>query len=592
MVAGLDAWDEGCYFRQEKNEFIINEPRLCKRLGVNELRFPPDFRDSNSNSNVGITIPFTIFPKWHYCRFCGSMEKLQPFGDPSRRCRGPKFPDNKRSCATKVDNKKPRLIPSRFISICQKGHIEDFPFLEWVHRGRNYGSDCEASLRYLGGRIGNALTSVVIECNNCDAKPRSMGGSFNLQSLDKIGHKCRGFRPWLGEDHVNSTYCGESLKVVQRGASNVFFPKIKTSIYLPSYTSNIKRKIVKTVDEKWETLTSGMDGNQFDRTRFEIVADFYEVDVNELLEAAKEKLDNETVNMVEQIETEEEYRSVEYEKIISGQGSDNQDFYVTNLPSTDYQDPIRNNFLSISLIHKLRETRAFYGFTRWLPENGKNLQELKSELNKNGNPRWLPAVIVKGEGIFFQFDNEKIKKWSENSNIIERAQQINKQYNQFRAALGLIPRTINSRFILIHTFAHVLINRFCYICGYGSASLRERIYCDTEFEKPNDPMNGVLIYTSSGDSEGSLGGLVRQGKPGFLEEVVFEAIESSQWCSSDPICIDSKGQGPNSINLAACHNCSLLPETSCEEQNKLLDRGMLIGTDNDPNSGFFSSFIR
>ena len=94
MVAGLDAWDEGCYFRQEKNEFIINEPRLCKRLGVNELRFPPDFRDSNSNSNVGITIPFTIFPKWHYCRFCGSMEKLQPFGDPSRRCRGPEFPDN------------------------------------------------------------------------------------------------------------------------------------------------------------------------------------------------------------------------------------------------------------------------------------------------------------------------------------------------------------------------------------------------------------------------------------------------------------------------------------------------------------------
>ena len=238
----------------------------------------------------------------------------------------------------------------------------------------------------------------------------------------------------------------------------------------------------------------------------------------------------------------------------------------------------------------MRETRAFYGFTRWLPENGKNLQELKSELNKNGNPRWLPAVIVKGEGIFFQFDNEKIKKWSENSNIIEREKQINKQYNQFRAKLGLIPRTINSRFILIHTFAHVLINQFCYICGYGSASLRERIYCDTEFEKPNDPMNGVLIYTSSGDSEGSLGGLVRQGKPDFLEEVVIEAIESSQWCSSDPICIDSKGQGPNSINLAACHNCSLLPETSCEEQNKLLDRAMLIGTDNDPDSGYFHFF--
>ena len=25
-------------------------------------------------------------------------------------------------------------------------------------------------------------------------------------------------------------------------------------------------------------------------------------------------------------------------------------------------------------------------------------------LKKNGNPRWLPATIVKGEGIFFQFE--------------------------------------------------------------------------------------------------------------------------------------------------------------------------------------------
>src|SRR5206468_9641320 len=43
--------------------------------------------------------------------------------------------------------------------------------------------------------------------------------------------------------------------------------------------------------------------------------------------------------------------------------------------------------------------------------------------------------------------------------------------------------------------------------GRGSASLRERLYCDFTDAKP--PMQGILIYTASGDSEGSMGGLVR-----------------------------------------------------------------------------------
>jgi len=97
-----------------------------------------------------------------------------------------------------------------------------------------------------------------------------------------------------------------------------------------------------------------------------------------------------------------------------------------------------------------------------------------------------------------------------------------------------------------------------------------------------------LIYTASGDSEGSLGGLVRQGKQGNLETIVYNAIENARWCSSDPICIDSHGQGPNSCNLAACHNCSLLPETCCEESNMLLDRAMLIGELDNPSIGYFN----
>ena len=140
----------------------------------------------------------------------------------------------------------------------------------------------------------------------------------------------------------------------------------------------------------------------------------------------------------------------------------------------------------------------------------------------------------------------------------------------------------------MHTFAHVLINQLAFECGYGSASLRERIYC--EFTDKENPMSGVLIYTASGDSEGSMGGLVRQGQAGTFENIVLRAIQRAAWCSSDPVCIESSGQGADSSNLAACHGCALLPETSCEEGNRLLDRAMLTGTPLHPEIGFFPVF--
>ena len=144
---------------------------------------------------------------------------------------------------------------------------------------------------------------------------------------------------------------------------------------------------------------------------------------------------------------------------------------------------------------------------------------------------------------------------------------------------------ITAKYILLHTFAHILIGQLSFDCGYGSASLRERIYCESD--EPDRPMQGVLIYTASGDSEGTLGGLVRQGEPDRLKAIVGRAIRRTQWCSSDPVCIESAGQGSDNANLAACHGCVLLPETSCETGNRLLDRGLLVGTPEAPEIGFF-----
>ena len=191
-----------------------------------------------------------------------------------------------------------------------------------------------------------------------------------------------------------------------------------------------------------------------------------------------------------------------------------------------------------------------------------------------------------GEGIFFEFNDEKLKSWAEDPEIQRRALSMGKAYKASffrRWERG----NLRPEYVLIHTFAHVFINQLSYECGYGSSSIRERIYCEQNDNQFN--MNGVLIYTASGDSEGSLGGLVRQGEQGRLEDTIISALKNALWCSSDPVCIQSHGQGPDSCNLAACHNCAILPETCCETGNRLLDRGMLIGTIDNPDIGYFSS---
>ena len=116
---------------------------------------------------------------------------------------------------------------------------------------------------------------------------------------------------------------------------------------------------------------------------------------------------------------------------------------------------------------------------------------------------------------------------------------------------------------------HLLIARLSFEAGYGMSSIRERIYSSPKGSEHR--MGGMLLYTAAGDADGTLGGLVGLGRSGMLERVVAGALEDARWCGSDPICMESRGQGPDSLNLAACHACALLPETSCEFQNRTLE---------------------
>lgn len=204
---------------------------------------------------------------------------------------------------------------------------------------------------------------------------------------------------------------------------------------------------------------------------------------------------------------------------------------------------------------------------------------------------WLPANVVYGEGLFLELDEQALARWESTPAVIARVNPVMDRYKVVQERRGLRKRPLEPRLVLLHTFAHLLMNRLTFDCGYGSSSLRERLYISSD---PDAPMAGVLIYTAAGDAEGTMGGLVRMGKPGYLEPVIRRALEVARWCSADPICMEMGergGQGPDSCNLAACHNCALVPETACEEFNRFLDRGVVIGMPDNRALGYFAGLV-
>lgn len=582
MTAGLEAWP---YALEEcPDEWKVTEERLQYRLGVTHFRLPPDFRNRDVDQRyVRQHIPYVRFPRWHYCPDpkCGRMEKRALFGAGSARCRDKKHKDL-------PDQRKPKLIPVRFVAVCPHGHIEDFPFFKWVHAGQQGPSPSDHTLYYRAGHSA-ALSGIKIVCS-C-GKNRTLAGVFAYNTADggplrRVGYDCKGIQPWLGVDGDETVDCGAPLRVVQRGASNVYFAKTFSSIYLPLWAENSNAKVVKTLEDPkvWGILTSGLDEGKFvSMDRCQIVAAMRGVDAEELQKVAQKKLEGQEEGVAA---TEEQYRYSEYEAFRAERGGPQTDLFVEGKNISHYAEWTWKYFERICLVKKLRETRVLAGFTRLLPHGVDDTPVSGLQpVSRTTEVDWLPAMVVRGEGIFVELKKEAVDEWAKRPSVVNRVKQLADSVNAARLSRGLPHEPVDAKLLLIHTFAHLLIRQLSYDCGYGSASLRERLYCNLEDE--NNDMYGVLIYTAAGDSEGTMGGLVRMGEPGNLENTLHRAIRSAMWCSSDPVCMESRGQGADNANLAACHACALLPETSCEKGNRLLDRGLLKSGMSGGETGYF-----
>jgi hypothetical protein len=373
--------------------------------------------------------------------------------------------------------------------------------------------------------------------------------------------------------------------MLQRGATNLYFAKLASSILIPPYSDPIRRIVDDT--HNWSILTSGTAANGTpDESRLRVFAEMKKIEFGHLREVVMNKLNG--VGSDSKAQSEEEYRFSEYKALLESSDTTDQEFIIEKQCMNKYGNTICNYFDQIVLVKKLAETRVLTGFSRINPPPYREYDRKDQSQLSLRSKLWLPGVRVYGEGVFFTLKRKRIDDWLANTDT-NRYDVIFANHQRIYRKLGRTPREIPSKFFLLHTLAHLLIRRMSYECGYGSSSLRERIYC---WEGNGREMNGILIYTAAGDSEGTMGGLVELGKPGRVDHLLQETLSDAIWCSTDPLCIESHGQGIDSLNRAACHACVLLPETSCEEGNRFLDRVAVIGKPDAQALGYFGETVK
>jgi hypothetical protein len=135
---------------------------------------------------------------------------------------------------------------------------------------------------------------------------------------------------------------------------------------------------------------------------------------------------------------------------------------------------------------------------------------------------------------------------------------------------------LGARYYLLHSLSHLLITAISLECGYSASAIRERIYCNPTRTDPQ-PMAAILLSTGTSGSEGTLGGLIDQGRR--IVDHLRRAFDLGRLCSNDPICACHDPEDTaveRYFEGAACHGCLFIAEPSCERFNRNLDRALVV----------------
>jgi Domain of unknown function (DUF1998) len=583
VTLGIDRWDVSLCRP-------ILEARLLaavrRELGqqVEGLRLPPiQTNDAPSpfSAEANLGVPVKPFPRWLRCVKCGL---LSPYDSALFECKESRFrlEDTKfvhRQCRGSRNDQPARdadAVPARFLLACRNGHIDDFPWHYFVHNGR---SACAGTLRFFESGASLQTENLWVKCDTCDAS-RNMAHAFGSTGRENLP-ACRGRHPHL--DRFD-TECAEEARPVLLGATNSWFPITLSALAIPVAGDTVTQK----VQDGWEFF---QDLN----SEAEIAVTVRTLKRSGALPGIDQYSNAAIWNAVQTVRNGSENSGVTADDI---KGPEWRVLTSPN-PPTDWPHFLAKSvavpaeftreIAGVLLLERLREVNALLGFTRVdAPEETGTPEDRSPRASLAPSPpTWVPATEVHGEGVFLTFSEKALQDWEKWPGVQRRARSLRLGHRGWRAARKLDDSEFPGvRYAMLHTLSHLLIRELALECGYNAASIRERIYANTEGE---EPQAGILIYTAAADSDGTLGGLVELGRPQNLGRLLALALNRAGICSSDPLCSEHDPAKDRTLHAAACHACSFVSETSCEKGNRYIDRALLVPTLEASDTAFFSS---
>jgi hypothetical protein len=570
MIMGLSDWDVTRARR-------IKEPRLLRAvqaaldISVRELCEPPLPEIDGlleAAFEIPVGVPVGVFPRWMVCPVCHLLAPVDAgfFQLKASPLKIERVRYVHEHCPKSI--KAPVVLPARFLTACVNGHMDDFPWSFYVHRG---ASACKGSLTLNEIGISGEPSDILITCKGC-AKMRSMSDAFGDKAKACMPC-CRGRRPHL-RDYDDE--CGEQLRTILLGASNSWFPVTLSALALPESDDPLTDLLMRQMTSL-DDVTGVRDIHLLRNHQALVVPAHYSDDeVWQAIEHIRMQTDQSASSPFDL--KGPEWEVLTHPEMIPA----SKDFVLRVAPvPASYAQMIER----VVLVERLREVNAITHFTRIIsPGDFGELdlipEEHRVELTRT-EPEWVPASEVHGEGIFIQFREASLRQWLESYEQDLRDREFARAHIRWCLSRNIDPNTLTYptlRYVMLHSFAHALMRQFALECGYTAASLSERIYSRTPYDE-GGPMAGILLYTSASDSEGTLGGLVRLGTPQELATHIANALAQLHWCASDPLCAEhAPDSEPASLHAAACHACLFLPETSCERGNRYLDRSVLVPT--------------
>lgn len=581
VVGGLEHWGFG------KNGYVaLDDPRLRRSLVPRLKALDPDldlaregyFRMAPEGDNrdpwPSVGVRALEFPRWFVCQGCRRLARAADgFENKGGRYR--------HECAK---NKVASAVPVRFVAACKRGHLADFPWSKFAHMDRE-GGECDRPELYLEEKALGDIARIFVRCKNCDSQNP-------MSKATVLPYRCTGDRPWLGGRAANEK-CDLQQELLVRTASHAYFAQVVSALRLPEPEPDPVRVRLRAKDvwKAVQKVTTAEDLAVIAKLMDHVGSAIQGYPMDAVLAAIRAE------NAGAEATAERPLRSAEYERLVHAPleppgvvVDPGVQFAAFRIPKNKVDVP--KGVRGLVVVPELREVRVQVSFSRF-DSVGANLQgeydfegrKVKPAVltNPTGNEKWLPAAEVRGEGIFVELDEAVVHAWEDRLAVKQRAEQLLRAFEV--DANGDFPGV---RFYLLHSLSHLLLTAVSLECGYAASAIHERIYCGVaEQDGPN--MAAVMLTTGTTGSEGTLGGLVEEGRR--IRHHLREAWDLGRLCSNDPVCAAHDPSAESSdrhTEGAACHGCLYIAECSCERFNRFLDRALVVPTiGNDPELAFF-----